>query len=233
MNRAELIKVRLGLVKKKLGKTELVAVSKSTDIESIEYALESGQSDFGENRVGDLEEKALFLKERGITWHFIGNLQSNKINRLLKIPNLKFIHSIDSLKTLEQLYKKEEHFVGDDLGFFLQINTSNEGEKQGFSIFNYDELAAAANIISRKENSSFYLAGLMTMGKIRTENFEEDARACFKSLTKVRNTLKRDFELPPMRLSMGMSRDFTIAVEEGADFVRVGSDIFKPEESHH
>ncbi|MBK25311.1 MAG: YggS family pyridoxal phosphate-dependent enzyme [Halobacteriovorax sp.] len=233
MDRAELIKVRLDLVKRELGTTELVAVSKSTDIESIEYALESGQSDFGENRIGDLEEKAIFLKDRDITWHFIGHLQSNKINRLLKIPNLRFIHSIDSLKTLENLYKKEEHFNGDSLGFFLQINTSQEEEKQGFSISNYDELAAAANMISRMENSNFYLAGLMTMGKIRTEDFEKDARSCFKSLVKVRNTLKRDFELPPMKLSMGMSRDYIIAAEEGADYVRVGTNIFKPEEPHH
>lgn len=231
MNRAELIRVRLELVNREIpNDTQLIAVSKSTDIESIEYALEADQSAFGENRIGDLEEKALFLKDRYIEWHFIGNIQSNKLNRLLKIPNLKFIHSIDSLKTLDNLYKKEENFTGDSLGFFLQVNTSGEQEKQGFSSLNYDDLAAAANLISRHEDSKFYFAGLMTMGKIRTADLEADARSCFKRLVKIKNTLKRDFELPPLKLSMGMSQDYPIAIEEGADFVRIGTAIFKPEE---
>ena len=149
MERAELIRVRLELINREIRNTHLVAVSKATDIESIEYALQLGQSSFGENRVGDLEEKSLFLKDRAIDWHFIGHLQSNKMNRLLRIPNLKYIHSIDSLKTLETLYKKEEHFLGDSLGFFLQVNTSGEDEKQGFCSDKYDELAGAANQIGR------------------------------------------------------------------------------------
>lgn len=232
MKRAELIRVRLDLVKKELGSATLVAVSKATDLESIQYALDNKQKDFGENRIGDLEEKAQFLKNEEIHWHFIGNLQSNKMNRLLKIPNLKYIHSIDSLKTLETLYKKEEHFVGEQLGFFLQVNTSGEDEKQGFSSTDYNGLAAAANLISSKAKSKFQLAGLMTMGKIRTDNFEEDARSCFRSLVKIKNTLKRDFQLPEILLSMGMSQDYSIALEEGADFVRIGTRLFRPEEDH-
>ena len=229
MERSELIRIRLELIKRELGSVRLVAVSKATDIESIGYALEVGQTDFGENRVGDLEEKAQFLKASPISWHYMGQLQSNKINRLLKVPNLKFIHSVDSLKTLETLYKKEEQFIGDRLGFFLQVNTSGEAEKHGFNCDAYDELAAAANLVSRMDKSKFYLAGLMTMGKIRTDNFEKDARLCFKKLARTNNTLKRDFELPPMKLSMGMSQDYAIAIEEGSEFVRIGTAIFKPD----
>ena len=79
------------------------------------------------------------------------------------------------------------------------------------------------------DQSKFYLAGLMTMGKIRTENFEADARDCFIKLIRTKNTLIRDFQLPLMKLSMGMSQDYHIAIEEGSDFVRIGTAIFKPD----
>ncbi|MFT6071277.1 MAG: pyridoxal phosphate enzyme (YggS family) [Bacteriovoracaceae bacterium] len=230
MERAELLKIRLQLLKRELGETHLVAVSKSTDSESIRYAFEVGQVDFGENRVESLEDKSNDLEDLDLNWHFIGKLQSNKINRLFKIPKLKYIHSVDSLKLLEHLYKRVDQITSERVGFFLQVNTSEETEKSGFCIKNYDELAAAANLISQHLDSKFYLLGLMTMGKYRTTNFEEDARLCFKRLDIVRNTLKRDFELPPLKLSMGMSQDYSIAIEEGSDFVRIGTSIFKPEE---
>jgi pyridoxal phosphate enzyme (YggS family) len=230
MERRELLKIRLQLLKRKLYSSQLVAVSKNTDSESIRFAFEEGQVDFGENRIEALEEKSSDLLDLELNWHFIGKIQSNKINRLFKVPNLKFIHSVDSLKLLENLFKKID-LVGDSkIGFFLQVNTSEENEKSGFSITNYDELAAAANLISRHLDSNLYPLGLMTMGKYRTEHFEEDARLCFKKLCALKKTLNRDFELPPLKLSMGMSQDFSIAIEEGSDFVRIGTSIFKPEE---
>lgn len=229
MERRELLKIRLQLLKRELGDTQLVAVSKNTDSESIRFAFEEGQVDFGENRVESLEEKSALLKDLEINWHFIGNLQSNKINRLFKIPNLKYIHSVDSLKLLEHLYKRIDLVTDSKIGFFLQVNTSEEDEKSGFSINHYDELAAAANLISRHLDSNLYLLGLMTMGKYRTEHFEEDARLCFKKLRVLKKTLHRDFELPKLKLSMGMSQDYSIAILEKSDFVRIGTSIFKPE----
>ena len=230
MERRELLKIRLQLLKRGLRDCQLVAVSKNTDAASIGFAFEEGQIDFGENRVEVLEEKSNLLKDLELNWHFIGKLQSNKINRLFKIPRLRFIHSVDSLKLLEHLYKRVDQIESERVGFFLQVNTSEEDEKSGFSISHYDELAAAANLISRHLDSKLYLMGLMTMGKYRTTDFEEDARLCFKRLGVVRNTLHRDFELPPLQLSMGMSQDYEIAMEEGSDFVRIGSAIFSEEE---
>ncbi len=230
MERRELLKIRLQLLKREIRETNLVAVSKNTDSESIRFAFEEGQVDFGENRVESLEEKSIELEDLDLNWHFIGKLQSNKINRLFKIPRLKYIHSVDSLKLLEHLYKRVDQISSQRVGFFLQVNTSEEAEKSGFCIKNYDELAAAANLISQHLDSKFYLLGLMTMGKYRTDNFEEDARLCFKRLNAVRSTLKRDFELPDLKLSMGMSQDYSMAIEEGTDFVRIGTSIFKPED---
>jgi pyridoxal phosphate enzyme (YggS family) len=230
MQRSELLKIRLQFVKRDLGASQLVAVSKNTDSESIRFAFNEGQVDFGENRVESLEEKSKDLEDLDLNWHFIGKLQSNKINRLFKIPKLKFIHSVDSLKLLESLYKKADQIESARVGIFLQVNTSEENEKSGFRTDHYDELAAAANLISRNLGSKISLVGLMTMGKFRTENFEADARQCFKRLKTLRDTLLSDFELPPLKLSMGMSQDYEIAIEEGSHFVRIGTSIFKPEE---
>ncbi len=211
-----------------LAPARLLAVSKYSDLEDIIHAYDAGQRDFGESRVQDLKSKAEELSQRGyedIRWHFIGHIQSNKFNRLLKIPGLKYIHSIDSFKVLEELFKKEDHFEGDYLRFFLEFKTTGEEEKAG--ITSYDELAKCTNFILNHPQSNFIFNGLMTMGPIRTENFEEDARRSFRKLRKTRDQLMDDFDLPRLKLSMGMSSDYKFALEEKTDWVRIGSSIFK------
>ena len=235
MNREDLLKKRFKELTTEIQKikaddqgTCVVAVTKYSPVDDIFISHDLGHQDFGENRVLDLQEKAEEFADRGIddvNWHFIGNLQSNKINRLLKIPNLKFIHSIDSLSLLQSIISKEDQFRGDRLGLFLQVNTSGESEKQGFD--NYDTLAGAINFFLDEHGSRIYLAGLMTMGRIRSENVAADAKECFKTLKEYRKRLEDDFGVTDLKLSMGMSGDYRIALEQGSDYIRVGSVLYK------
>ncbi len=234
MDRKELISIRLSLISKDYPVRNppiLVAVTKKRPLEDIEFAYVAGHRDFGENRVDELQEKAQFFFEAGfsdIRWHFIGHLQSNKLKKLFNIPGLSYIHSVDSFEILEKMYVKSNLLL-DPVSFFLQVNTSGEKEKAGFE--GQEELMRAANLIGAQANPRLKMCGLMTMSKIRTDNFERDAKACFKKLKQSRRNLQRDFDLPDLKLSMGMSSDYQWAMEEGADYIRVGSAIFKPEES--
>ncbi len=198
--------------------THLLAVSKTRPGHDIQEAYQAGQRDFGENKVQDLFKKSQDLKQLEINWHFIGNLQSNKINQLIKVPNLVSIHSIDSIKLLNKLISKK---IDNRIGVFLQVNTSEEEEKSGFTM--YEELEEAFLLLNGQE--SFYLQGLMTIGKIRTESFESDARKCFGALVMLKEKLDKSHHLN-LELSMGMSQDFEIAQEFGSDWVRIGTDIF-------
>jgi len=202
-------------------RTTLVAVSKKRSKHEIEALYAQGQRDFGENRVLELVEKAREL-ERSCPerkWHFIGNLQSNKVKELLTVPNLVAIHSIDRDKLIRELFK---HKPNHPILCFLQVNTSGENEKSGFK--NLDEINAAAKLFEGQE--SFILHGLMTMGGIRTENFEQTAHKCFKKLKEIRDELN-----PELKLSMGMSADYKIALEYGADYLRLGRILFEGDQS--
>jgi pyridoxal phosphate enzyme (YggS family) len=197
------------------GPTKLLCVSKTKPAIMTHDLYKHGVRDFAENQVQDLLAKSLELKDlTELRWHFIGKLQSNKINQLLKVKNLVAIHSIDSVKLLQKLLKKE---VEQGIGLFLQVNTSGEMEKSGFT--DISQIREAAMMI--EQSSSFKLQGLMTIGKIRTDAFEKDARSCFQSLVEIRDSLDKDLEL-----SMGMSSDYQIAMECGATWVRIGSQIF-------
>ena len=205
----------------------LIHVTKTRPMEDILAAYELGVRDFGENRIDELKEKSeqayeLGLKE--IRWHFIGNLQSNKINRLFKIQGLYAIHSVDSLKTLKSLFDRVQNLEHQVL-FFVQVNTSDESEKSGLS--DWDQLGALANFYSGHQESHLKWHGLMTMSKLRTDNFEKDAGKCFAQLVSIRDTLEEDYDLPHIKLSMGMSNDFKIALQLGSDYLRLGSILYK------
>ena len=231
MNRKELIAIRLDLISRHFHPDHipvLVAVSKKQPIEDIAYAYEAGVRDFGENRIEELEEKAKAFEEKGykdIRWHFIGNIQSKKIPKLLKTPNLYALHSVSSWELLQKLVKRKGDFEGSELKLFLQINTSNEKEKGG--LIEWDDLAASINLLL-KEPGPFVLYGLMTMSKLRTNNFQEDALKCFEQLKKIKESVIKDFDLDDLKLSMGMSSDDEIALQVGTDYLRLGSSIFAP-----
>jgi len=197
----------------------LIAVSKTKPADLIKEVYNLGQRDFGENKVQELLEKSEVLAELDqINWHFIGHLQSNKINQLLSVHNLKFIHSIDRMDLLDKLLSKTPK---NKIGLFIQVNTSFEDEKGGFTELNQINLA----ISKINSHDLFYFVGLMTIGKIRTDDFEKDARACFLRLNQLKQLIEDELKLK-VELSMGMSSDYLIAQQMGSNWLRVGSSIF-------
>ena len=207
-----------------LNQSTLVAVSKYSPVEEVLEAYSYGQIDFGENRVSELKEKSeKFQSQKNdkVRWHFIGGLQTKKVRELLKIPNLWAIHSVGSIKLVEELIKREADFNGSELKLFFQLNTSHEEEKSGFE--SIEELMEGMSLINSLKNSKLKVLGLMTMGAIRTENFETSAIMSFRELKNARAQIGN----PDLKLSMGMSQDYKIALKEGADYVRLGSIIFK------
>lgn len=199
--------------------TKLIAVSKTKSEQMIREAYALGQRDFGENKVQELLEKSLHLGDlEEIRWHFIGTLQSNKVNQLLKVENLVSIHSVDSFSLLNKILRKESRRK---IGIFLQVNTSKETEKSGF-VSQQDIIESVQHL---EDSHSFYFQGLMTIGKIRTEQFERDAKECFLSLKEISLKLE-PFTSRTVELSMGMSQDYLIAQECGSHWVRIGSQLF-------
>ena len=200
----------------------LVAVSKTKPVEMILEAYEAGQLDFGENKVQELREKPGQLPEN-IRWHMIGHLQSNKVKYIA--PFIHLIHAVDSLKLLEEINKQAlKH--GRIIDCLLQVHIAQEEHKFGFEeqeliqILNSDELKTLQNI---------RITGLMGMASYTDDH--DQIRDEFRKLKNLFDRLRLDFQLPNaviQELSMGMSDDYTIALEEGSTMIRVGSKIFGP-----
>lgn len=223
MSQKDLFQKKLNDIKAILPKgTSLLIVSKTRSVDEIKAYYELGHRDFGENRVQELSEKALALKEScpEIRWHMIGHLQSNKVKILFQIPNLHAIHSVHDLNLVEKLVKSEEHLTH-PVEIFLQFNTSKEEEKSGFEDQASLQKAAELLLHSQKLN----LRGLMTMGTLRTENFEAEAARCFRELQKVKENLQVDLHRE-LKTSMGMSQDYKIALAEKSDWIRLGTMMF-------
>jgi pyridoxal phosphate enzyme (YggS family) len=201
-------------------KATLIAVSKNFKVQDIKTVFELGQVDFGENKVQELVSKSQELSS-DINWHFLGHLQSNKLNTLFKIKNLISIHSVDSISLLSKILTKKPF---QKVGLFLQVNTSEESEKSGFQTL--AELKEAILLINRSENKFFYFQGLMTIGKIRSDDFEASAHSCFKELLSLKESLSCEQLTSQISLSMGMSSDYKISLEYQSDFVRIGTAIF-------
>lgn len=222
MNRKEALSQKLDSIKKELGSTKLMIVSKTRPLEDIKFYYELGHRDFGENRVQDLLLRAEALKTEcpEIRWHMIGHLQTNKINTLFSVPNLFAIHSVDDRECVEKLIKSEDRLIH-DVKIFLQFNTSHEDEKSGFET--YTDLEASAELI--KASKKLKLSGLMTMGTLRTENFEAEAGRCFQDLNVEKEKLQNELNVK-LETSMGMSQDYKIAIREKSDWVRLGTMMF-------
>ncbi len=195
---------------------KLIAVSKYSNSECILEAFLCNQIAFGENKVQDLIKKKEELSQYNIEWHFIGTLQENKINALLKVkPTL--IHSIHSVKLANALQDrlKRANICMDAL---LQINSSHEDSKSGFSIESaYDSYT---EIMQRFPN--IHLKGIMCMGA-NTDNMN----IVKKGFIETKNVFDKLSAYGATILSMGMSSDYKIAIECGSNCLRIGSDIFK------
>jgi pyridoxal phosphate enzyme (YggS family) len=215
------------LLAKISGKARLIAVTKNRSIDDINELYQLGQRDFGENRVPELLEKSQAMADKNdIRWHFIGRLQTNKVSKLLSVSGLKAIHSVDSERLLAKIAselekkKRPEH---DKLGFFIQINTSGEEQKAGL----YPELASMSFLKTLSLPLSMVFQGLMTMSSIRGDDFKQDALDSFASLKQLKDALQVQSGAQDIELSMGMSQDFEQALEQGSDWLRVGSLLFK------
>lgn len=193
----------------------LIAVTKTVDPERVAEAFECGLHVMGENRVQEAKQK-IPLCPGGIEWHMIGHLQTNKVKATVRLFTM--VHSVDSLKLLECI-DREAANAGVSMPVCLEVNVSGESSKFGMST---DELGAVLKAGTGLMNVD--IVGLMTMPPF-TED-PEDARPFLRRLREIRDKARdaEGFELP--ELSMGMSNDFEVAIEEGATMVRVGSDIF-------
>lgn len=194
---------------------KLIAVSKTFPPEAIAAAYACGQFRFGENRLQELEEKVKKLPET-IEWHLIGHLQSNKAQRAVQLAT--YIHSVDSEKLLRRLDRLAME-AGKKPKILLEINISGEESKFGTTESDAVKLVQAALTCEHLE-----LAGLMTMAPYEAP--ETALHNIFGGLRRLRDYLENHLQIKLPELSMGMSSDFEIAIQEGATFVRVGTAIF-------
>ena len=194
---------------------KLVAVSKTFPVSDIEEILEIGHKAFGENKAQEIRDKMEVLEERDIQWHFIGPLQKNKVKYVAGKTIL--IHSVESEKIAKEIDKRSanEEKVQDIL---IEVNVSGEESKHGL---NPSETQAFAKLLKTYQN--IRVVGLMTMAPL-TEN-EEIIRNAFRGLRQLRDQLQEE-QSQIQELSMGMTNDYKIAIEEGATILRIGSAIF-------
>jgi PLP dependent protein len=202
------------------GHVTLIAVSKTKPVEAIREAYDEGQKDFGENKVQEMCDKQPVLPQ-DIRWHLIGHLQSNKVKYIA--PFVSLIHSVDSLKLLKEINKQAEKHQR-IIDCLLQFHIAKEETKFGLDI---DEAKALLNDPEYKAFKNVRLVGVMGMATF-TES-ETQIRNEFRSLKEIFLTLKSEF--PELNdqfkvISMGMSGDYKLAIEEGSTMIRVGSSIF-------
>lgn len=196
----------------------LVAVSKTQDASVIEEAFELGLRDFGENRVQELIKKHDQLSTR-IHWHLVGHLQSNKAKYIA--PFVHLVHSIDSLETAIELDKRAEQ-AGRTIDILLEVNIANEPTKHGV----LHDQAEPLLVELLAQTRHLRARGLMTVAPY--EEYPENTRPYFRALRNLRDRIRKHHpDLTEFtELSMGMTNDFEIAIEEGATLVRVGTAIF-------
>ncbi|XP_046972909.1 pyridoxal phosphate homeostasis protein [Vanessa cardui] len=207
----------------------LVAVSKIKPVSLIVQAYEAGQRHFGENYVNELAEKAsdpqILEKCKEIKWHFIGHLQTNKINKLLNSPGLYIVQTVDSEKLADNINKQWLKIRKEEtkLNVMVQVNTSGEEVKNGVEPSQVTELVE--HVLKKCPDLDF--KGLMTIGQYdydKTQGPNPD----FLTLAKCRQEVceKLNLDINNVELSMGMSGDFEEAIQLGATTVRVGTNIF-------
>ena len=194
---------------------ELVAISKTHDAEKVRQAVEAGQHLFGESKVQEARVKIPELPS-STRWHFVGHLQKNKIRHAL--PLFEMIHSVDSLALAQEMNRIAEE-DGLHPRVLLEVNVAGEGSKFGFQP---DKMRAEMESLLAFPRLS--ILGLMCIPPIAEE--AEASRKYFIALRELRNQLQTEFHVDLAQLSMGMTQDYAVAIEEGATLVRVGTAIF-------
>jgi len=201
---------------RKAGDVKLVAVTKTVPVERIKEAVAAGLTTLGENRVQEAEAKIASLKDSGVEWHLIGHLQSNKAKEAVRLFNC--IQSVDSLR-LAQILEREAEKLGKKLPVLLEVNVGGEASK-----FGVKPEEAQALLEGARSFKFVSFQGLMTVVPQVSE--PQQARPYFKTTKSLRDDLEKRLSIKLPILSMGMTEDFEVAVEEGATLVRVGRGVF-------
>ncbi len=216
-----MVKDKLAFIQNQIpGTVTLVAVSKTQTVSAIQDAYDFGQRVFGENKVQELADKYTLLP-KDIKWHVIGHLQTNKVKYIA--PFVTLIHSVDSLKLLQEINKQalnNERIID----CLLQFHIAQEETKFGLSIEEAQEFLDSIDFALLK---NVRIVGIMGMASFTSDS--NQVRGEFKTLKSIYDQLKSDYfsaENSFKEISMGMSGDFQLAIEEGSTIVRVGSSIF-------
>lgn len=217
----ERIKESIAAAAKRVGRNPeeitLVAVSKTKSVDMVREAIEAGHFDFGENYVQEAREKISDINDKRVRWHFIGHLQTNKVKYV--IPDYSMVQTVDRVKLAKELAKRSIT-AGRTMPVLLEVNISGEQSKSGIDPDGIRELVETVSGLD-----GLKLKGLMTMPPFVPA---QEARPYFVALRNLRDKLTPNLPEGASldELSMGMSGDFEVAVEEGATIVRVGTSIF-------
>lgn len=216
---ADLVRQQVETARNKANRQDqvnVIAVTKYVDVATTEALVKTGIQHIGENRVDKFLEKYQALKEYELTWHLIGSLQRRKVKDVINFVN--YFHALDSVKLAQEIQKRAEH----PIKCFLQVNISGEESKHGFAPDELDDVLAEIAQLDKIE-----IVGLMTMAPF--EASQEELQDIFSKTHQLQKQLEKKQlkNMPFSELSMGMSRDFEVAIANGATYVRIGTSFFK------
>lgn len=216
---ADLVRQQVETARNKANRRDqvnVIAVTKYVDVATTEALVKTGIQHIGENRVDKFLEKYQALKEYDLTWHLIGSLQRRKVKDVINLVD--YFHALDSVKLAQEIQKRAEH----PIKCFLQVNISGEESKHGFAP---DELGDVLAEIAQLDKIE--IVGLMTMAPF--EASQEELQDIFSKTHQLQKQLEKKQlkNMPFSELSMGMSRDFEVAIANGATYVRIGTSFFK------
>mgnify|MGYP004478052129 FL=1 len=216
---ADLVRQQVETARNKANRQDqvnVIAVTKYVDVATTEALVKTGIQHIGENRVDKFLEKYQALKEYDLTWHLIGSLQRRKVKDVINLVD--YFHALDSVKLAQKIQKRAEH----PIKCFLQVNISGEESKHGFAPDELDDVLAEIAQLDKIE-----IVGLMTMAPF--EASQEELQDIFSKTHQLQKQLEKKQlkNMPFSELSMGMSRDFEVAIANGATYVRIGTSFFK------
>ena len=216
---ADLVRQQVETARNKANRQDqvnVIAVTKYVDVATTEALVKTGIQHIGENRVDKFLEKYQALKEYELTWHLIGSLQRRKVKDVINFVD--YFHALDSVKLAQEIQKRAEH----PIKCFLQVNISGEESKHGFAPDELDDVLAKIAQLDKIE-----IVGLMTMAPF--EASQEELQDIFSKTHQLQKQLEKKQlkNMPFSELSMGMSRDFEVAIANGATYVRIGTSFFK------
>ena len=216
---ADLVRQQVETARNKANRQDqvnVIAVTKYVDVVTTEALVKTGIQHIGENRVDKFLEKYQALNGYDLTWHLIGSLQRRKVKDVINLVD--YFHALDSVKLAQEIQKRAEH----PIKCFLQVNISGEESKHGFAPDELDDVLAEIAQLDKIE-----IVGLMTMAPF--EASQEELQDIFSKTHQLQKQLEKKQlkNMPFSELSMGMSRDFEVAIANGATYVRIGTSFFK------